>query len=97
MMDNCRKIFGKFAFRRMNTEERRGPVNKALFETWSIIVKSLKKEDIDTLINRKEILYKKYTKLCDDYVFQNAIRSADKNSVKTRINKVSKIVKEVLK
>lgn len=96
VMNNCRKIFGKFAFRRMNTEERRGPVNKAIFESWSIIIKSLNGENIEKILKNKEILWKKYTKLCDDYTFQNAIRAADKNSVKTRIKMIRKIVLEVL-
>ena len=96
VMKNCQRIFGKFAFRRMNTEERRGPVNKALFETWSYIIKTLNNEQIEKLVEKKEILYDKYTNLCNDYMFQNAIRAADKTSVKTRISKVKEIVEEVI-
>lgn len=96
VMNDCRKIFGKFAFRRMNTEERRGPVNKALFESWSLIIKSLNSNTIENIVKNKEKLWKKYTKLCDDYMFQNAIRAADKNSVKSRIKMIRKIVMEVL-
>lgn len=97
VMNNCRKIFGKFAFRRINTEARRGPVNKALFESWSIIIKSLNDEKIEKIIKNREQLWKEYAKLCDDYVFQNAIRAADKNSIKTRIRMIEKIVAEALK
>lgn len=97
VMSDCKRIFGKFAFRRMNTEGRRGPVNKALYETWSIIVKSLDSSEVEKLIDKRDLLFKKYTKLCDNYIFQNAIRAADKNSVKARIKSVQKIVEEVLK
>ena len=97
VMSDCKRIFGKFAFRRMNTEGRRGPVNKALYETWSIIVKSLDSSEVEKLIDKRDSLFKKYTKLCDNYIFQNAIRAADKNSVKARIKSVQKIVEEVLK
>lgn len=96
VMSDCMRIFGKFAFRRMNTEERRGPVNKALYETWSIIVKSLNRSEIEKMVEKRELLFAKYTNLCDDYIFQNAIRAADKNSVKTRIKKIKEIVEEVL-
>lgn len=97
VMNDCYKLFGIFAFRRMNTEERRGPVNKALFETWSYVIKALDADSIDKLVDRKDILRSKFTALCNDYAFQNAIRAADKNSVKTRIKEVKKITEEVLK
>ena len=95
-MNRCKVIFGKFAFRRLNTEERRGPVNKALFETWSRIILRLDDEEIAKLVLNKKELFEKFTTLCDDYIFQNAIRAADKNSLKSRINKVDAIVKEIL-
>lgn len=96
VMNDCYEIFGIFAFRRMNTGERRGPVNKALFETWSYIIKTMDEDSIDKLVNKKDILISKFTALCNDYIFQNAIRAADKNSVKTRMKEVKKIIKEVL-
>lgn len=96
VMNDCSKIFGKFAFRRLNTEARRGPVNKSLFETWSLVIKSLESNEVDILFSRRKELMGKFTKLCDDYNFQNAIRAADKTSLKTRINGIRKIVKEVL-
>lgn len=95
-MKISKKIFGKFAFRRLNTEERRGPVNKALFETWSVILFNLDDSKVDKLIKNKRVLFEKFTELCDDYYFQNAIRAADKTSINTRINNVEKIVNIVL-
>lgn len=95
-MKACTNIFGRFAFRRLNTESRRGPVNKALFEVWSIIISKMDNESINELIRNRGEIIEKFTKLCDDYEFQNAIRAADKNSVKTRIDKVNKIVKSIL-
>jgi hypothetical protein len=86
------QLFGKFAFRRLNTEERRGPVNKSLFEAWSLILMKLSENDINILITKKSELMKIFTKLCDDYDFQNAIRSSDKTSVKSRISKIQNMV-----
>lgn len=96
VMKVSNELFGKFAFRRLNTEERRGPVNKSLFETWSLIILGLGDNDINILKNQKEILRKKFTTLCDDYDFQNTIRASDKTSVKSRISRIQNMVNELL-
>ena len=96
VMKVSNELFGKFAFRRLNTEERRGPVNKSLFEAWSLIILGLGDNDINILKNQKEILRKKFTTLCDDYDFQNAIRASDKTSVKSRIIKIQNMINELL-
>ncbi len=95
-MKNCERIFGRFAFRRLNPEARRGPVNKALFEAWSVIVAELEDEKIEKLIQQKEHLFKRFTKLCDDYSFQNLIRASDKNSIKTRIKRIQILVNNII-
>lgn len=96
IMSICERLFGKFAFRRLNTSERRGPVNKSIFETWSLVLTKMNLMDIDALIEKKEALYKKFTDLCNDYDFQNAIRASDKSSVKTRIAKVEEMISDLL-
>ena len=95
-MESCRAIFGKFAFRRMNTEQRRGPVNKAIFEAWSAILSKLDDEKVSKLIERRKNIIDKFVILCDDYDFQNVIRASDKGSIKTRINKINEIVTCIL-
>ena len=96
VMKVSNELFGKFAFRRLNTEERRGPVNKSLFEAWSLIILGLGDNDINILKNQKEILRKEFTTLCDDYDFQNTIRASDKTSVKSRISRIQNMVNELL-
>ena len=96
VMKVSNELFGKFAFRRLNTEERRGPVNKSLFEAWSLIILGLGDNDINILKDQKEILRKKFTTLCDDYDFQNTIRASDKTSVKSRISRIQNMVNELL-
>lgn len=96
VMESCRAIFGKFAFRRMNTEQRRGPVNKAIFEAWSAILSKLDDEKVSKLIERRKNIIDKFVILCDDYDFQNVIRASDKGSIKTRINKINEIVTCIL-
>lgn len=92
VMNNCREIFGKQAFRRMNTSERRGPVNKALFEAWSMIISDMDSDRIQILIKKRKSLQDDFAKLCNEYDFQNALRASDKNSVKTRIEGIRTIV-----
>jgi len=96
VMKVSNELFGKFAFRRLNTEERRGPVNKSLFEAWSLIIVELNDNDISILNNQKDVLRKEFTALCDDYDFQNTIRASDKTSVKSRINKIQSMVNRLL-
>ena len=60
VMESCRAIFGKFAFRRMNTEQRRGPVNKAIFEAWSAILSKLDDEKVSKLIERRKNIIDKF-------------------------------------
>ena len=96
VMDSCWKVFHKNAFRRIGEDNRRGPVNKALFETWSIIMNRLTSEEITLLIQRKDIITEKFNALCNEYNFLNAIKASDKYSLKTRITKVEEIVKETI-
>lgn len=95
-MENCYKLFGVFAFRRLNTESRRGPVNKALFEVWSKIILNLDTENVDFLIKEYKKVIHEFIKLCYSYEFQNAIRAGDKTSVKNRIKMVSDIVNNII-
>jgi hypothetical protein len=51
-MDRAREILGRFAFRRFDpTSRRRGPVNKALFETWSNV---LQEYDLEVLRRNRD-------------------------------------------
>lgn len=96
IMKISHQLFGKFAFRRLNTEERRGPVNKSIFEAWSLILLGLSDQEIANLTEQKELLRKRFTELCNDYDFQNTMRASDKTSVKSRINAIQNMVFELI-
>ena len=95
-MNICYKIFGKYAFRRLNTEQRRGPVNKFLFEAWSLIICNLNDDDTNVLIDNKDNLCTQFTRLCENDYFKIVIRSSDKNSVKTRITMIQNMVNDFI-
>ena len=96
-MLNCERIFGKLAFRRLNTEERRGPVNKALFDAWSVVVLNLDSSQVNALVHNKKALLKEFTNLCYDYAFQNYIRASDKYSVQSRIKEIKCLAEKIIK
>lgn len=95
-MKNCRDILGIYAFRKVNEEKRRGPINKALFEAWSVVFSKLPPESIEILKEKRGELLEKYIQLCMDSSFLNSVRSGDKNSVSNRISKVEDIVNQIL-
>lgn len=86
------QLFDKYAFRRINPEGRRGPVNKSIFEAWSVVLSLLTPFEIDMLLKYKIKLRESFISLCNSYDFQNTLRASDKTSVKTRIKKVQNIV-----
>ena len=59
-------IFGKNAFRKPQTNRRKKPISKALFETWSIGLARCSKVDLDTLAKRKARVVRQFEKLLDE-------------------------------
>ena len=96
IMKTSYAIFDKYAFRRINPEGRRGPVNKTFFEAWSVVLLRLNPNEINMLIERKQKVREDFTELSNSYSFQNLIRASDKTSVKSRIRKIQKMVDKIL-
>lgn len=95
-MVHSKRIFSKYAFRRIADMSRRGPVNKAIFEIWSSALSTLSEEQIEVLVLNNDVVMQKFSTLCNNYSFQNAIRAADKTSVSNRLLQVKSLVWEVL-
>lgn len=96
VMTYCRDIFGRYAFRKFNENWRRGPINKALFESWSLVFSQMTDEELNLLVQRKqELLERLQCKFQDDdYIL--ALRAGDQYSVIRRIEITRSIVREVL-
>ena len=93
------KIFGTEAFRKRDgCNERRSPINKALFETWSVNLGRLDKQRIALLVERREMLINKFIDLVRDSDFNNAISFGTKTikKVNLRFSMVEGIIQEVL-
>jgi len=100
-MNIAHDIFGKYAFRKRSqtNPERRYPINKALFEAWSVNLAQFKPVELDTLKQRKDILNEKFINLIEtDPEFVGAISqgTGKVNQVRHRFSAIENLIKEVL-
>lgn len=93
----CEVIFGKFAFRRMPDMDKKRPISKALFETWTSSLARHDVIDLKKLVLNKELLITHYMEMCNsDKDFIDSIGSAKISSVRKRFEKIEKLIREVL-
>jgi hypothetical protein len=98
-MDAAYRLFGKYAFRKMiKINDRKYPINKALFDTWSVNLARLSEEDIETLISKKDTVIREFIQLMRLQDFVNSITTGTGkvNAVKTRFSRIEKLLKEIL-
>lgn len=96
-LKTCYAIFGKFAFRRMPDMDKRRPISKALFETWTCVLAKYPKEDLDILIFNKDYLLKEYMIMnTEDIDFIDSIGSGKVTAVRRRIEIIEKFVERIL-
>lgn len=95
VMKASKDIFGRNAFRKVKLEGNRAPVNKYLFEGWSMVLNNLSDEVIRTLIVQKDEVLRLFASVCEDTSFQVMLRSSDKNSAKGRLKKINGVVDEI--
>ncbi|MCF2149486.1 DUF262 domain-containing protein [Desmonostoc muscorum LEGE 12446] len=90
-------IFGKDAFRKISdSQKRQFPINKALFESWSVLLSQLTEDQIQILIDRKQKLIDIFkTYIDNDKDFLESISQAAEK-VQYRFSTVEKIIQEVL-
>lgn len=95
-MLRAKQIFGRRAFRKF-TLARRGPVNKALFESWANVLQGY---DIEALLQRKEQIVKRVSDMFEvdaDYVRSLSAGTGSVKSVNTRFERAHQAIEEVLK
>lgn len=93
------EIFGKDAFRkRYKAGASRSPINKALFESWSVNLSRLDTAQLETLKDRKEILKDKFIQLMQNRNFDVSISqgTGDIKKVICRFEFINEIINEVL-
>jgi len=92
-------IFEKRAFRKFSLDwEKRSPINKALFEAWSVNLDQLNDEQLQILKERKSKMNRELLKLDGAPAFWDAISqgTGDIKKVKLRFSAIKKLIAEVL-
>ena len=99
-MNLANAIFSRWAFRKIyDKSARRKPINKALFEVWSVELAKLSIEEKNIALSRKDKIFEEFIKLMNsDDSFCSAITSAtgDKSRIKYRFTQIEKLLKHVL-
>jgi hypothetical protein len=95
------EIFGKWAFRKVydKNEKRLYPINKALFEVWSILLTKLSDAERQVIQEVKEDVFNDYIKLINkDSDFVGAITSQtdNKNKIIYRFSKIEQLLRNRL-
>ncbi|NES04049.1 MAG: DUF262 domain-containing protein [Okeania sp. SIO2F4] len=93
----CQEIFGDEAFRKpKKPKQRKFPVNRALFETWSFHISQLNRQEVQKLKIKKQDLIDKFAKYVDkDKEFVKSISQAQ-DKIEYRFETIGKIIKEVI-
>lgn len=90
------RIFGNHAFRKMAEDERRRPINKAIYEMWCKSIYDLNDKQKEKLKEKKKKLLEKYIDLCEQDDFQLYVKASDKSSYMRRMNQIKGLIEGVL-
>lgn len=94
------EIFEVHAFRKIERHpgSRRKPLNKALFDVFSVILSRLESSQMEKLKTQKKMLKEGLISLLDDEIFYTSITSStsDKRRVTYRFTKVSQLVNSIV-
>jgi hypothetical protein len=93
-------VFGKYAFRKMRSATGpRYPINKALFESWSVNLSTLSGAEVSILSERKDLLRSRFIELMNsDREFDEAVSqgTGDVRKVKRRFSAIAALIRGVV-
>lgn len=99
-MQAAERLFGNDAFRkRYSRDATRFPVNKALFESWSVNLDACSDEELKILEQKKDTLKEAFMRLMrEDSDFEKAVTQGTGaiSRVKCRFGELHKLIREVL-
>ena len=98
-MDYSRQVLGKWAFRKYYGKNYYlSPINKALFESWSVNLADVNSSDFEILLSKKEALLEKFRELViNDYDFLKSVSQAtgSVSSIRKRFGYIKSLIKEL--
>lgn len=99
-MKTAYEIFGWYAYRKQyGWDERRRPLNKALFEVWSVSLAKLTNEERSRLCERKINVCESFFNLMNedqDFVISISQGTGDKSRVFKRFSTIEKLIQQTL-
>lgn len=99
-MKLAKKIFGRWAFRKVfSTEERRKPINKALFEVWSVALAKLDRQEKILAEHNKGRIFRAFVRLMnedDNFVASISSATGDRGRVNYRYNRIEELLSDNL-
>jgi len=93
------ELFGQHAFRkRYSLHGGRNPINKALFETWSVDLDSTNENELDRLIDRKEIVNQLFIELMGKTEFNDSVTvsTGDLRRLRYRFEAIEQLIRRAL-
>lgn len=97
-MSIASQTLGRLAFRRERPDRRRGPVNKALFDAWSVALAKLSDSQARSLISKSDTLQRSYEQLLHepDFIIAISQGTADPRKISLRFERVQQLITDVL-
>ena len=97
VMEISHKVFQQYAFRRYaksGNKYRRSPINKALFEVWSVCFKEMPDVRVKLILDNREEFIESYANYLADPKYSTALKAGDESSVKRRMDMTRSFLKE---
>ena len=98
-MKTAYRLFGRDAFRkRYLSGHSRYPLNKALFEVWSVNLSQLNQPDSDRLVDRRDQVKQAFMNLMNNTEFDRSISQStgDPARIRTRFSEIEQLIRMVL-
>lgn len=94
VMGYSQAVFERYAFRKYNENWRRSPINKALFELWSVCFSELSDSQMDQVVDRREEFLLAFRSLQQIPEFITALKAGDRYSTVRRIDLARNLVRD---
>jgi len=93
-MERAHKLFGMHAFRKEFSDKAHTPINKSLFETWSVSLSEMDEQQFNRLYENRHNMMNDYKKLMNNTDFVSIISRADMKppSVKKRFETIQNLI-----